>query len=474
MNGLYGRRVIKTSETEITSANIVAVLNKALSVHWLNRSEIIYLWDYYKGKQPILNRVKTVRPEIDNKVIENRANEIVTFKSGYLLGEPLQYVSKGNGENLTDNITKLNDYLELESKAAKDKELSDYAHIFGTAYRIVLPNSNGGDEEKAPFEIYNLFNPNAFVIYSNSLGNKPIMGVYYVIDEMGVPTYYCYTDKEYFEISLDNILVHEGHILGEVPIIEYPLNVARIGSFELVISLLDAINLTDSNRIDGVEQFIQALMVFHNVDITEDDFTALRDLGALKLKDIDPSMKGEVSYLINELNQGETQVLVDHMYETVLTICGMPNRNGGSSTSDTGTATYLRDGWSAAETRARDTELIFKKSEGQLLKIILKICKIYDSLDLKAKNVEIRFTRRNYENIAQKAQVLTTMLGCDKIDPQLAFVHSGMFVDAEQAYEKSKEYYEKQKAEGELENDPHTNERNDRNNRNAVETREQS
>ena len=41
---MYGRRVITTDATEITSANIVDELNKAFDTHNLNRGEIEYLW----------------------------------------------------------------------------------------------------------------------------------------------------------------------------------------------------------------------------------------------------------------------------------------------------------------------------------------------------------------------------------------------------------------------------------------------
>lgn len=34
----------------------------------------------------------------------------------------------------------------------------------------------------------------------------------------------------------------------------------------------------------------------------------------------------------------------------------MPNRNGNASTSDTGSAVIMRDGWSDAEARAKDSE----------------------------------------------------------------------------------------------------------------------
>ena len=323
-------------------------------------------------------------------------------------------------------------------------------------------------------------------MYHNGLGNKPILGVKYVVDENGLVHYSCYSDHEYFEIVDTQIVAHDTHILGDIPIIEYPLNIARIGAFELVIPLLDAINLTDSNRLDGVEQFVQALMLFHNVDISFEDYQKLREEGAIKFRDIDPQMKAEIDYLISNLNQSETQTLVDHMYQTVLTICGMPNRNGGSSTSDTGSAVIMRDGWSAAEARAKDSELMFKKSERVFLRLILNICHTLVDMDLKVCNIEIRFTRRNYENIYQKAQVLDLMLKNEKIHPRLAFEHCGLFVDSDLAYtlsveyaeeqeKKAQELFEKQQAmkEGGNEDDPSDNEGNGGTDGNTAQTREQ-
>ena len=442
---LHGRRMITTDYSEVDSENIIDVLRKSLPTHWKNRREIEYLYNYYKGRQPILQRKKEVRPEICNKIVENRANEIVTFKSGYLMGEPIQYVSRGNSEDVTEPITQLNEYVFAEEKAAKDKEIADWFHICGTAFRMVLPDAMADQEEdESPFEIYTLDPRNTFVVYENGLGNKPLLGVKYVVDEHSVVHYSCYSETEYWEVTNWTIETHSGNPLGMIPIIEYPLNIARLGAFELVIPLLDAINTTDSNRLDGLEQFVQALMLFHNTDISSDDFDALREEGALKYRDIDPQMKAEVMYLTSSLNQGETQTLQDHLYQTVLTICGMPNRNGGTSTSDTGSAVIMRDGWSSAEARAKDSELMFKKSERLTLKLILRICQTLRDMKLKVSDVEIRFTRRNYENIYQKAQVLDLMLKNTKIHPRLAFEHCGLFVDSDLAYTLSDEYAKEQ------------------------------
>lgn len=443
--GYFGRKKIFTDVTEITRDNVLEVLRKALITHWSNKADMEYLYAYYKGRQPVLNRQKEVRPEIKNTVVENRANEIVSFKVGYLMGEPIQYVSRSDSKSVADKITTLNGYCLSEDKAAKDKELADWFHICGTAYRMVLPDSVFEREsDEAPFEIYTLDPRFAFVVYANSIGEPPVMGVKYIQRSDGAVIYSIYTKDRYFEVENQSIIVREEAQSLGIPIIEYPANNARLGAFEIVLPLLDAINTVDSNRLDGVEQFVQALMLFHNVDISGDDFSKLRDEGAIKFKDIDPQYKAEIKYLTSELNQSQTQTLVDHLYNTVLTICGMPNRNGGTSTSDTGSAVIMRDGWSAAEARAKDSELMFKLSEKEFLKLVLRICSDLSDLELKLSDVEVRFTRRNYENISQKATVLTTMLSNPKIAPILAFTHCGMFSDPQLAYRMSMDYADEQ------------------------------
>ena len=439
---LVGRRKIYTDVKDITDTNVIDVVKQALSVHQLNRNEIDYLYRYYKGDQPVLERVKDVRPEIVNRIVENRANEIVSFKTGYLVGEPIQYISLSEDETVTDHINTLNRYMAAEDKDTADKELAEWFHICGTSYRMVMPDENDEDKDEAPFEIYTLDPRDCFVVYYSGLGEPPVLNVKYIKRQDGVIVYSVYTKDHYFEITdLTKIEKSQAQVLG-LPIIEYPLNAARLGAFEIVLSLLDAINNTQSNRVDGVEQFVQALMLFHNVDISATDYADLKKEGALKYRDIDPQLPGEIKYLVEELNQGQTQTLKDDMYNAVLTICGMPNRNGGRSTSDTGAAVIMRDGWSSAEARAKDTEKVFKRSERAFLRQVLHICKDLRGMELKLSNLEIHFTRRNYENIVEKANVLTTMLNSEKIAPQLAFQHCGLFIDPEMAYQMSKEYAE--------------------------------
>lgn len=441
---MHGRKVIFSSVSEVTRENVVDVLTKALNTHSLNRSEIDYLWKYYKGKQPILNRVKDVRPEICNRIVENRANEIVSFKVGYLCGEPIQYVSRSGDENITKMITTLNEFMFAEDKASQDQEIVEWQMICGTAFRLVLPDEKG-EEDEAPFEMYTLDPRNTFVVYSSEIGHKPLMAVKYRVDDDTKVTYYSiYTENRYFEIEDSIVKVNKAHALDCIPIFEYPANNARLGAFEIVLPLLDAINNIESNRLDGMEQTIQAFIKFVNCDISADDFKELKDLGAIKVKSVDGA-NADVDVVTNDLNQDQTQTLKEDCYNAILTICGMPNRNGGTSTSDTGAAVLLRDGWSLAEARAKDSEHIFKRAEKKMLKLVLRICRdLSEGVDLKLKDIDMKFTRRNYEAIQSKSQVLISMLEQPKIHPLLAFEHSGLFTDPETAYALSMKYYDEQ------------------------------
>lgn len=95
---------------------------------------------------------------------------------------------------------------------------------------------------------------------------------------------------------------------------------------------------------------------------------------------------------------------------------------------------------------AYTNDLKSRKKEGakEMLKLVLRICRDLGGLTLKLSDIDMKFTRRNYEAIQSKSQVLISMLQEPKIHPQLAFQHSGMFSDAESAYNMSMKYYEEQ------------------------------
>ena len=451
---MFGRTKIMLDYDAIDSGNILEALGRAVAIHNKNAAEIEYLWRYYCGDQPVLNRTKAVRPEINNKIVVNVANEIVSFKVGYQVGEPVQYVSRTTTAEAMNSVMKLNEFMFSEDKAAQDQEVVEWQTIGGTAYRMVLPDQTG-EEDECPFEMYTLDPRSTFVAYSTGLGNKPILaGTKY--KKNGQDEWTLYTDRKYFIIRDGKIIRDEPHAYWMIPIFEYPANHARLGAFEIVLPLLDCMDNVLSNRMDGVEQEIQAFIKFINCDIDEKDFQAMKEMGAIKVKSVQ-GQNADVDVVTTELNQDQTQTLVNDIYQRILTICGMPNRNGGTSTSDTGNAVIFRDGWETAESRAKDFEHTFKRSEKNMLRLVLRIVRELSGVELKLSDIDMKFTRRNYENIQSKSQVLTTMLSNPKIHPKLAFEHCGMFSDAESAYKESEKYYSEVMKQVEPQHDPEDN-----------------
>lgn len=448
---LTGRKRIYIPKQEINNETLPKILSRAMAIHLQNASHIDYLWNYYKGDQPILKRVKKIRPEINNKIVCNHAYEIATFTVGYTFGDPIQYVQKGKfgkeeGYSNVNNVSILNEFMALDNKASKDKELGEWQKVVGTAYRMTLPSLN-------PCKIFDteILDPRvSFVVYDTGFGKEPWLCVTFNIKhtKKGFEYYalYGYTKDlcfqcEEFNRGYRNINI-EAHVLNYLPIVEYPSNMAMLGCFEPVVGIMDAINTMESNRADGVEQFVQHFMKFVNVDIDDKDFDKLKEKGLIKIK-VPQGMKGDVDVVTVQLDQVQTQSYVDSLYQKMLQIAGVPDRNA-SAGGNTGQALIIGQGWSNAEARAKDTELMFKLSEFRFLELVLRIIKDYTYApeELKALNIydiDTKFTRNKTDSLLVKAQGLLNLLEAG-VHPRIAFQCCGLFNDPEQAYVDSQPY----------------------------------
>ena len=431
---MFGRTVIYTDVSSVTSENVCEVLNKALTTHAQNQSEIDYLYKYYKGNTPILAKEKEVRPSINHKICENRANEIVNFKTGYCFGEPVQYILRGEKQGLVKHLDVLNDFMFAEDKSAADRRIADWMHIAGTAYRMVLPRKRY-DEGEAPFDFYTLDPRHTFVVYHSGIGNKPVMGVKCIMKENNLPLYSVYTNDMYFEIEDGILQSAQPHVLGMVPIIEYPASEARLGAFEIVLPLLDALNEVQSNRLDDVVQYVNSFLALLGGQIDED---GMKNLEAYKMLCLPDGV--DAKYLSVAMQQGDIQTLADAIRYSIMAICGVPSQSGESaSTSDTGRAVILRGGWEQAEARAKSTETEYKYSEKRFLKLVLRILRDSVGTDLRLQDIEVKFGRRYVDSLVTKAQALQTLLTIG-IAPQSAIATVGIWNDPTDIYLQSKPY----------------------------------
>lgn len=442
----YGRRMIFTDAAEITANNVVEEVRKAVMVHDLNRNEITALYDCYRGKTAILGKTKEIRETINHKINENRAYEVVSFHKGYSFGEAIQYVRRESSNNkaaddpIAADINALNGYMSDADKAACDSEIAEWLYVGGAGYRLTLPNPEWSkDNDESPINLYSLDPRQTFIVHSSAVDKRPMMAVYYVKRENAERVFGVYTDTSYYEFTEFGEAIEKPNTLGMIPIVEYPADTPRLGVFEIVMPLLDALDELQSNRMDDIVQFVNSFLAILGGELDEETYSKLNEWKTLCLPD-----GTDAKYLSATLSQSDVQTLKDDLYQSILTICGVPNRNGGSSTSDTGNAVIMRDGWQAAEARAKATELMFKRAEKQFLKLVLRILRDTVSTSLRLTDIDIHFTRRNYENIASKSQVLISMLNNPWIHPEVAYASCGMFPDPESAYLQGKAWHEDQ------------------------------
>jgi len=435
MENLFGRKIIYTSVAKVDEDNVVEVVKKLNEQNLKNVSEMEYLYNYFRGKQDILDRQKTFNDYINNRITNNIAKSIVDFKTAYLVGDAIKYSS--NDQENADGVDQLNDYCRLEGKETIDYDLVEWMNIVGTSYRLILPKNEVVEEDESPFYIATLDPRQTLVAYTTQIPHKPKVVFYKTVDqteEETITTYSVYADGKYFRIANDALVETQEYTLRTLPIIEYPKGKARIGAFESVIRLLNAINTLDSNRLDGVEQAIQSLLVLVNCKMPENmNASAIREMGLVELVS-NESLKADIKQISTNLDQSNTQTLKEDLLQAVRTIVCMPNTNQGGYGGDNGLAVVYRNGWEGAYESAMTDQKNMDIAEYASIRLMLEICERVGSLDVPMKAINIDYTRQHYENLATKSQVLISMLNNDKIHPKVAYEASGLFYDPNKKY----------------------------------------
>ena len=446
---LKGRREIFTDFKEITKENICEVFSEAYSIHIMNASEIKYLQEYEKGVQPILRRKKEVRPEINYRIVENHASEITAFKVGYVFGSPISFVQRasvdidGNtGKTDDTKIAVLNEMMYEEGKEAQDKALGKDLAVGGVGYRIVLPRK--AKTGVSPFHMLKLNPQSTFVVKFNDIYKKVAVAFSYVTLKDGTIRAGAYTEGSYFELegSLGavHLVSHQPNRIGMIPIIEYRYDDERMGSFERVISLLDALNEATSDRVNGLAQFVQSILWMNNCEIDSEQMEQLKDKLGLLTKS-EPGNPASVQYLTATLDQAQTQTLIDYLYEQILQIAGVPGREQ-STGGNTGQAIMLSNGWQIAEQHARITTTTFIESEFEMLKVVLRICSLTEAsaiANLKLSDIDVKFSRNRTDSLIVKTQGLMNQLQAG-IHPLIAITNCGLYSDPQSVWNDSKAY----------------------------------
>ena len=172
-------------------------------------------------------------------------------------------------------------------------------------------------------------------------------------------------------------------------------------------------------------------MKFKNCELDENEFLKMVKLGAISVKDAGSGVQSDVDLMTAELNQSESQVAKDDIYNNMLIVEAMPNRQSNTG-GDTGNAVYLRNGWDFAERDAKLVEAFTKEAEKASVRIILNIIrKTSNDVKISTRDFDVKITRNPTDNMLVKVQAL---------DYLIALITCGLFSDPQKVYEMSLPY----------------------------------
>lgn len=238
------------------------VVNEYVTEHLMSnrRKEQVKLRDAYLGKAEILKQKKPdYKP--NNRLVNNYAKYIVDTFCGFFDGKPMTVSSQN--ESVQDAVDRFN---EMNVTNFQDYELIKRSAIYGNCYELIYQDEEGNTRNAVLDPL------DTFVVYDDTVEQKPVFAVAYRIDEnLSVvgdlytkDTVYSFTGEQTSITSLTEVGRNEYY---EVPIIEYRFNTERQGIFENVLTLIDSYNKVLSEKANDVEYFSDAYMVITGADL---------------------------------------------------------------------------------------------------------------------------------------------------------------------------------------------------------------
>ena len=196
----------------------------------------------------------------DNRLTNNFAKYIVDTFVGYFNGIPIKKThddkSVLEAMQLFDNLNDMED---------EESELAKITCVYGRAYELIYQN------ESTESEVIYCSPLNVFMVYDDSIKQKPLFAVYYGFDEEGNLSGTVYTLLETISITGKAGEVKFGestyNVYSDLPIVEYNFNEERQSIFEPVHSLINSYNKVTSEKANDVEYFSDQYLVFLVLEI---------------------------------------------------------------------------------------------------------------------------------------------------------------------------------------------------------------
>ena len=388
--------------------NLPAVAAKYIQRHGNEIEYLTKLDAYYRGKQDILNRVKGADLS-NNRLVCNHAKYIADFTSAYLIGSPVTYTADSD-------ITVLTDALKAADAPTQDIDLAHDDAIFGRAYEMIYLDENAG------IKLAKISPLNGFVVYDDTVEQRPLFSVHYypTFDDNGQKTGYkgsISTDSYIQDITLTatRSLQSAGepvpHYFGKVPLDEIYNNADRMGDFENVISLIDAYNTLQSDRVNDKEQFVKALLVITGQVLGDTDeessetYDAIRKHGVMTL-----DQGSTASFLTRQLDESSVEILSKSISHDIHKFSGVPDMSDENFAGNV-SGVAMKYKLLALEQMTKFKERYFTEGLRYRLECIANVLRAKGGAAIDVKDINIQFTHSLPANETELAQLIGSLSG---------------------------------------------------------------
>jgi SPP1 family phage portal protein len=414
--------------SELTIEAVEPYIDSIFSQFEANAIKIRKDYEIYCLDHPILSKVRAHQDtDINNIVLVPDLKAMVDWKTGYTYGNPIKYAQSKTNE--TDDINYLNKYVRSACQRAVDKEVGKWAFATGVGYYFIEPKSTDFDiENEAPYVLYHKKSDSCTKVYSAFGNNEPLFDIIYttykaiqdghekeikVIDVYFSSVLYTY-EKPYGAFSWELKNTQSRGFAKPLPLTEKRFNSDGIGIVAMGATLQNAVDRLLSNGLDNVEDIVNEIFVYKNVNLgatpeeQAQNHQKMKKSGALVLsggsKDNPPDV-GTISTKLSLSEVRELFALIDAKFHSSLGVpMEMSNTNSGGTTKS---GSEVANGYDNAYNRALDDINTMIVADTDLLNKIMWICKNTKGNkinNLAPSEIEIKYSLNLTDNILTKTQ----------------------------------------------------------------------
>lgn len=389
-------KFIISSETEINRENVA---------DWLSQFEndikpkLEELNSYYKGIDDLKKAKISKKKRIDNKIHVNLASMIVNNSVNYFIGKPISYKFDDGFNSETIEELQVDDIEEIENKSlAKD------CSKFGIAYELVgIKETKKGTKEL----YYKRLDPlKTFLVVNDTLLEDKICFITYTeVKTKASGTYkrgYIYTANSIQEFTAQSRVITMGktitNVFKDFPVIIYKNNDEMTGDYEKVTEMLSAYSRLYSCSFDDFESIANALLIFYNFRLSEEDRKQLNETSVLGVESDTGEKDTKAEYIYKKLDVSSFKELRNMMREDIFAITNVADftdENFGGNQSGIAIS-YKLIGF---ENLRLDKAVYFKRGILERWKLIGKYA--VNGFEIKKGDIELTFFANIPENVAQ-------------------------------------------------------------------------